>query len=558
MDNWLTASRMRFLLALATALAGLMNIVSTLFPAFHWRYLLLRDLVPVHLINDSNTATVLFGILLILLADGLSKRRRRAMWLTVATLSISALVHLTKGLDYEEALICLGVAATLFARREDYVVSSRPISVRNGAGIMAAFMLLYYAYDLLGFRILYQWIFPHPTFQGALLEPWNLLTDSATYSYHGYQAHWFGTSLVLIGSLALAMAAFLLLRPLIPLHRSNAAERLRARDIVISHGRDTLSYFALHDDRSYFFDDSGEAFLSYKIWRNVALVGGDPVGPVTATRELTARFVEFCEANALIPAFLGANGHNLDLYRSMGLRVLKIGEESVIPLTKFDVGNLKRKVRRADRHCAELGIRATIYGSSELPKGYREQAIEISQAWVKSKGGAERGFSMTLGRFPNADDIDARILVAHHENRVLGFLTFVPVFGAAGWSLDMMRRIIDAPNGLTEFMVIQAAQQLQAEASEFVSLNFASLSSTEHSIEEPRAIASLRRFIFDNFSSVYQLKSLYQFNAKFQPEWTSRYLVYGDLMRAGKVIMAVIQAEDPIRLSTFRGVLKRT
>ena len=132
----------------------------------------------------------------------------RAMWLTVATLSISALVHLTKGLDYEEALICLGLAAALFARREDYVVSSRPISVRNGAGLMAGFTLLYYAYDLLGFRILYQWIFPHPTFQGALARALDYLTDSPMYSYHGYQAHWFGTSLVLIGSFALAMAAF--------------------------------------------------------------------------------------------------------------------------------------------------------------------------------------------------------------------------------------------------------------------------------------------------------------------------------------------------------------
>ena len=43
-----------------------------------------------------------------------------------------------------------------------------------------------------------------------------------------------------------------------------------------------------------------------------------------------------------------------------------------------------------------------------------------------------------------------------------------------------------------------------------------------------------------------------------KPEWDLDILVYGDLMRAGKVIMAVIQAEDPIRLSTFRGVLKRT
>jgi lysyl-tRNA synthetase class 2 len=107
-------------------------------------------------------------------------------------------------------------------------------------------------------------------------------------------------------------------------------------------------------------------------------------------------------------------------------------------------------------------------------------------------------------------------------------------------------------------MVIQASRLLQAEGSEYMSLNFASLSSTEASITEPRAITSLRRFLFDNLSSIYQLKTLYQFNSKFEPEWSSRYLVYGDLMRTGKVMLAVIQAEDPIKFSTLAAVFRRS
>jgi lysyl-tRNA synthetase class 2 len=104
---------------------------------------------------------------------------------------------------------------------------------------------------------------------------------------------------------------------------------------------------------------------------------------------------------------------------------------------------------------------------------------------------------------------------------------------------------------------MQASRMLRAEGAEFMSLNFASLSSTEACVAEPRAITSIRRFLFDNLSSMYQLKTLYQFNAKFEPEWSSRYLVYGDLMRAGKILMAVIQAEDPIKFSTLAGVFRR-
>ena len=155
------------------------------------------------------------------------------------------------------------------------------------------------------------------------------------------------------------------------------------------------------------------------------------------------------------------------------------------------------------------------------------------------------------------EDHDARVLVATDPSGLIGFLTFVPVFDSRGWSLDMMRRRMDSPNGLTEFMVIQAARLLKAEGAGHLSLNFASLSSTEACIQEPRAVTSLRCFLFDNLSSVYQLKTLYQFNAKFDPEWSSRYLVYGDLMRSGKVIMAVIQAEDPIKLSSLSGVFRK-
>ena len=82
-----------------------MNILSALFPAIPSRMEILRDLLPMHLIRASQTATVLIGFCLILLADGLRKRRRRAMQVTVALLVASTVLHLSKGLDFEEALM---------------------------------------------------------------------------------------------------------------------------------------------------------------------------------------------------------------------------------------------------------------------------------------------------------------------------------------------------------------------------------------------------------------------------------------------------------------------
>ncbi len=333
-----------------------------------------------------------------------------------------------------------------------------------------------------------------------------------------------------------------------PTSRSTASQRAQARAIVQEYGNNTLSYFALRETGRYFFNETSSAFLSYRCWSNVALVGADPIGPPDQIKELTHRFLSFCESSKLTPCFLGVSRNNLHAYRELGLRILKIGEECLLPLPDFDVSKLKRKVRRAERHCLNLGITASMYTASDLPQNYRDRALDVSREWIQVNGGSEHGFSMTLGRFPYAEDADVRVVVAARGSSVLGFLTFMPVGNVGGWSLDMMRRLTTAPNGLNEFMLIQSARKLQAEGYQFMSLNFAALSNTEAFVLEPRALTSLRRFCFDYLSWLFQMKSLYRFNAKFQPTWESRYLAFRDLKSIGKIVMAIIQSEDPIEL----------
>src|SRR5689334_8846166 len=114
-------------------------------------------------------------------------------------------------------------------------------------------------------------------------------------------------------------------------------ETARARAIVQAHGDDTLSYFGLRANAEYFFDAHKTAFLSYKLWSHVALVGADPVGPPNGIKDCLEGFLRFCHANKLTPCFLGINGRNLGLYRAAGLHIVKIGEESLIQLPCFDV-----------------------------------------------------------------------------------------------------------------------------------------------------------------------------------------------------------------------------
>ncbi len=51
----------------------------------------------------------------------------------------------------------------------------------------------------------------------------------------------------------------------------------RARAIIETHGGDTLDYFALRDDKSWFF--TGESLVAYSVINGVMLVSPDPIGP---------------------------------------------------------------------------------------------------------------------------------------------------------------------------------------------------------------------------------------------------------------------------------------
>ena len=60
------------------------------------------------------------------------------------------------------------------------------------------------------------------------------------------------------------------------------------------------------------------------------------------------------------------------------------------------------------------------------------------------------------------------------DGRVAGFLRFVPCYGPdPGYSLDLMRRRPDSANGLTEYLIANAALSLGASGVERLSLNFA-------------------------------------------------------------------------------------
>lgn len=84
-------------------LTGALDLVSALTKAQRGRLHVLRAYVPGGVVNASTALTLVTGVLLVLLARGLRRRKRRAWVMTVALLAGGVALHLLKGLDVEEA-----------------------------------------------------------------------------------------------------------------------------------------------------------------------------------------------------------------------------------------------------------------------------------------------------------------------------------------------------------------------------------------------------------------------------------------------------------------------
>ena len=108
--------------------------------------------------------------------------------------------------------------------------------------------------------------------------------------------------------------------------------------------------------------------------------------------------------------------------------------------------------------------------SAELRGQLEDLATQTRQ------GEAERGFSMTLSRM--FDERDTGLLLAvclDPAGNPVAFNQYVPASQVNGYSLDLMRRTSDpdAPNGLTDFVIIETINWMAARGLNGLGLNFA-------------------------------------------------------------------------------------
>ncbi|MER7208735.1 MULTISPECIES: phosphatidylglycerol lysyltransferase domain-containing protein [Streptosporangium] len=547
----------------ASLTIGILDIVKAVVPPFRGtRVSEIAGFLPGTVTSIAQAASLVMGILLVMLAHALKRRKVRAWRTVVLLLPLSALIELVHMHRIIGAAISMLVFAVLVVNRREFHALSDPRTRWRAVWNLLLMFVLDVAIGWVVVNTHPHTIVGDPSLSDRLqhvLLGLVGLEGPVVYS-SGRTADLVYFSLTGLGLLTAVTTAYLALRPEKPAAELSGEQEEAVREMLARHGaRDSLGYFALRRDKSVIFSPSGKAAIAYRVVAGVMLASGDPVGDIEAWPGAIRRFLDEATRHAWVPAVIGCSEAGGEVWTREGdLSALEIGDEAVVETAGFTLqGRAMRNVRQMVNRVERAGYTCRVRRVGTLSETERRLIREAADSWRGTE--TERGFSMALGRFGDPADDECVVVTAHRScedgaappgEDIRAVLHFVP-WGRDGISLDLMRRDRDADPGLNELLIVKALQAAPELGVSRVSLNFAMFRAVLARGERLGAGPVLRAWhaVLVFLSRWFQIESLYRFNAKFHPLWVPRFVVYPAARDLPRIGIAALQAEAFINVA---------
>ncbi len=534
---------------------GLVNLLSVTTPGLRDRLALLRPWLPLEIRFGSHLAATLAGFALLLLAGSLARRKRAAWSLTLGILLVSAVSHLLKGLDWEEAGLSLALAAWLVRLRPCFQARSDKPSVRQGLWVAGLALVFTPLYGILGLALLDHHFSMDFDFGQVARQVAILLTqfdDPGLVPITPF-GHYFADSIFMVAAATMGYALLALVRPVLVREAATPAERERARSIVEAYGRTSLAWFTLSPDKSYFFSPGGSV-IAFVVSRRVCLAAGDVIGPPGDVSAALAGFREFCAARDWQPAFVATEPDYVPAYQAAGWQALCIGHEAIVPVKDFSLaGGRSKDIRGRVARLAKMGYTSRLH-LPPLSDTLLGELRAVSDEWLDMVRGGEKGFF--IGAFE--DDYIRRcpvMAVYDPGGRIHAFANLYPEFQRNEATVDLMRRTRAVENGTMEMLFVSLFAWARDNGYDTFNLGLSPLAGVGQAADDPAAERALG-FLFKHSQQYYNFKGLYRFKSKFHPVWSPRYLIYPGHASLPAVAMAVVRAhagDDFLWKSVRRG-----
>ena len=534
-------------------LVGAVMIAAVFLPPLRKEADYFYEFIPLPIRATAAASAIFSGVIMITLARGLKRRKSRARNLAILLLILNSFNSLTQSLVQLILLVLLIIYRKEFYAKSDPSTKWRPITAfiqMSLITLLSSGTLLYLRKDNLFYG------------STSLLQ----IAKIVLLGFFGIDAGLTFRSERLSDSVAFflgAMGIFTILVPLWlffrrvkPINAMSEEERSILKKLY-KHDelQDSVAYFATRYDKCVVWSKNKKAAIAYRVVNGVMLASGDPIGEYSLWPEAISEFIKVANQYAWTPGVMGATEKGGQVWIDQAkMMAIDIGDEAIIKVKDFTIegkpmGNIRHMVNRTKRD----GYSAVTYKWPDVPVSDQEELIKLAKEW--RYGAAERGFSMSMDRFGLAEDNETIITIAKKGDQIKGFIYFMP-WATTGWSLDRMQREKGVDPGINELMIVTTVEAAAKVGIENVSLNFAAFRSLFERADKIsagpliRTMRNLIRFV----SNWFPVESLYRFNAKFQPEWQTRYVLYPSPTDLPRVGWAAIRAEQFISSFKSKGI----
>lgn len=542
----------------AVALCGAASILETFFPREPQLIAKMEAWIPLETSQHGQFILLFSGMLLLLLARGLHRRKRVAWHAVALILTISALLNFTQTFEWNRSAMALILLIILFCHRKLFLAGSDAPSFRIGAEIAAGAFILLLAYGTVSLHVFgSRGFFGDPlswaeAFRGAGLTVLQIKTDLDELA--GREAAHFLTTIRLqglgVGFLALIMA----LRPVVLRRHTHTREDFeQVKRLVALHTEDPMCVFALLPDKHYYFEPGIDGVVAYALWRDMAVVLADPICEPDFRRKLIEGFVRFCQTCDWKPVFYCLHSSHRELYEQAGFQLLRIAEEARLDLLNFSLDGKKfQNLRTARNKALKNGLQFGWLDGGECPRDFalEKQLEAVSKEWLGRKHGGEMGFDLSPFSLESIRETGAT-WVKNPDGRLEAFATWHTYANGRGRCLDIMRSRSETKD-VMDFLILESMERFKAQGCEEISFGgapLANLSDPSGHSRQDRII----RFVFEKFDRFYGYKRLFFFKQKYHPKWKPRYLAYPRGTSLALVGMAIARVHLPLGFrSLFR------
>ena len=486
--------------------AGFSLLVTGATPSIDRRLSLLRDVLPLIVLEASHLASSVIGLALLILARALFRRVAAAYQVTIWLLAAGMIVALLRGLEFEQASILGLVLTVLWLGRRAFYRPAEIMAQRFTPAWIVSLAIVISTAVWIGF-----FAYRHVDYSHALW--W-------TFAFEADAPRMLRASLVVV-LLAAAFLATNLLRPARPEPGVASSEDLARARALIAGCSQALANAALIGDKRLLFSAAGDAFLMYQINGRSWVALGDPIGERAGQEELVWRFRELSDRHGGWTVFYQISADQLPLYIDLGLAVMKLGEEARVRLTDFSLeGSARAELRTQRRRAERDGASFQVLRPEQLPP-LLPKLRAISDTWLEEKAVAEKSFS--VGAFNEGYISHFPVAVVSCANEPVAFASLWVSGNGEEIAVDLMRFDADAPRGAMDFLFVELMLWGQAQGHRWLNLGMAPLAGLERHPLAP-VWHRVGNFVFRYGEHFYNFHGLRRYKAKFNPVWESKYL----------------------------------